>query len=123
MASALAASGLASGMDWSSIIDSLVQLESQPLTLLTNKKSALTAQISKLGDLTSRLSDLQSSVKTLGTGGVLGLTATTSATSFTASAGSGALAGRYSVEVSVHLSASAAAPLSGKPVSRSLRPR
>ncbi|WP_248345108.1 flagellar filament capping protein FliD [Anaeromyxobacter paludicola] len=93
------ASGLASGMDWSSIIDSMVQIESQPLTLLANKKSALNAQISKLGDLSSKLSDLESAAGALKTGGVLGLTATTSSTSFSATAGSGATAGRYSVEV------------------------
>lgn len=97
--------GLASGMDTQSIIDKLVQLESQPLTLLQQRQSAYRAQVSVLGDLASRLGDLDTATKQLATGGVLAFQAASANASFSASPTSQATAGSYDVRVTALASA------------------
>jgi flagellar hook-associated protein 2 len=111
MSSVLSASGLASGIDTASIVDKMVQLESQPITQMQSQQSALNVQVSALGDISSKLSALQSAAEALSTGGALGVSVNSSNTSFSAVAGSGALAGRYSVQVGSL--ATAASALSG----------
>ncbi len=93
------AGGLASGLDTNAIIDKLVQIESQPITDLQKRQSALNSQVSALGDIASKISALDSAAAALGSGGVLGVTATSSNTGFTATPSSSAMAGRYSVQV------------------------
>ena len=91
--------GLASGMDTNSIIDKLVQLESQPLTVLQQRQTAFQSQVSVLGNLASRLSDLDAAARALATGGTLALKATSTNTSFSAVPSSSATAGSYDVQV------------------------
>jgi len=93
------ASGLASGMDTSSIVNQLVALESQPITLLQNQQAAVQTQVSALGAIASALSSLQSAADDLGQNGAAASTASTSSTDFTATPGTQAIPGRYSVEV------------------------
>ncbi len=99
MVSIFRAGGLASGLDTNTIIDSLVQIESQPLAVLQKRQSALQTQISALGDLASRLSNLQSAAVALGTTGALGVKVSSTHTDFTAAASSTASPGRYQVQV------------------------
>jgi flagellar hook-associated protein 2 len=91
--------GLASGMDTQSIIDKLVQLESQPITLLQTHESGFKAQVSALGDISSKLAALQTAASNLSTSGALGLKTTSTNTSFSATPGSSAVAGSYDIQV------------------------
>jgi flagellar hook-associated protein 2 len=91
--------GLATGMDTQSMIDKLVSLESRPLTLLQNQQSAYRSQVSTLGDITSKLSALQTAARDLASSGVLGLKTTSSNTAFSATPGSSAVASDFSVQV------------------------
>ena len=93
------ASGLASGMDTSSIINQLVQLESQPITDLQTTQSNIKTQVSALGAISSALSALDSAAQDLGTNGAFASSAVSANASFTATPGSGATPGSYSVEV------------------------
>jgi flagellar hook-associated protein 2 len=99
MASVLSASGLSSGIDTASIVDKLVQLESQPVTRMQSQQSALNVQVSTLGSISSKLAALRSASDALGSSGTLGVSVTSKNTTYSAVAGSGALAGRYSVQV------------------------
>jgi len=93
------AGGLASGLDTNSIVDSLVSIAQLPLTALQQNQSDLNTQISTLGDLISKLGALESAGKDLATNGALGVTAQGSYSAFSATAGSSAVAGSYSVQV------------------------
>lgn len=99
MASTFTASGIASGLDTNSIISQLVTIESQPITALRNKQSALKTQISLLGNIASKLGALSDAAKALGTG-ALAVKATSGNTAFSAVASSAAGPGSYSIEVS-----------------------
>jgi flagellar hook-associated protein 2 len=119
---AFTAGGLASGMDTNSIIDSLVQLESRPITLLQNQQTALKTQVSSVGSIVSKLQALQTAAKALKTDGVLSVSTSSTNTTFAAVAGSAATAGRYAVQVQALARAaqarsaaftSASAPVSG----------
>ncbi len=92
-------SGLSTGMDTQSMIDKLVSLEQQPLTRLKSQQAAFKSQVSALGDLASKLSALQTAADDLGSGGVLGVKATSTNSAFTATPGSSAAAGSYDVAV------------------------
>jgi len=93
------ASGLASGLDTNSIVDAMVAVAQQPLTALQKSQSDLNTQISSLGDLISKLNALQSAAQGLSDNGVLGVKPSSVNTGFTATAGSSAVAGSYSVQV------------------------
>ena len=105
------AGGLASGLDTNTIVDKLVQLAQQPITLLQTQQGGMKAQVSTLGDIASKLSALQDAAKALGTGGVVGVKATSTNTAFSVDPGSSAVAGSYAVTVD-HLAVAAKA-LSG----------
>lgn len=93
------AGGLASGIDSQSMIDSLVAIEKQPMNLLARQQSAIKAQISVIGDISSKLADLESATRTLADDGAMGMVVSSTNTGFDAVAGTGALAGSYGVEV------------------------
>ncbi|HUJ25440.1 MAG TPA: flagellar filament capping protein FliD [Myxococcales bacterium] len=93
------ASGLASGLDTASLIQQLVSIESQPITALQTQQSALKSQVSALGSIASALSALQSAADNLAQSGAVSIKATSSNTSFAATAQPGAAAGQYSVSV------------------------
>lgn len=92
-------SGLITGMDTSSIVEKLVQLESQPITRLQKRESAYKSQVSTLASMASKLSALQTAARALSTNGVLGLKTTSTSTAFSAAPGSSATAGSYDVAV------------------------
>src|SRR3569623_2083891 len=93
------AGGLASGLDTTSIVDKLVALESQPITKNTAYHAALTAQISSIGDISSKIKALAAAAQSLGTSGVSSNTVSQTPAGTTAVAGAGALAGSYVVTV------------------------
>ncbi len=58
-------SGLATGLDTSSLIDGLVRLERAPITRLANKTATIDARARKLGTLTTKLDALGAAAKGL----------------------------------------------------------
>lgn len=99
---AISSTGLGSGLDVSSIVSQLSALEKQPLRSLQTKAGTLQAQLSTVGVIQSQVSTLSSAAAKLGS--VLswkGTTATSSNTAaVSATAGTGAAAASYSIEVS-----------------------
>lgn len=91
--------GLSSGLDTSSIIDSLVTLQSAPIAALQRRQAGVRSQVSLIGDIASRLSALESAAKALGSGGVVALKATSTNAAFAAAPGAGAAAGSFRVAV------------------------
>jgi flagellar hook-associated protein 2 len=93
------AGGLASGIDSNSIIEQLMQIEARPISILKNRQNGLKAQISTLGDISSKIQALYSAADGLAKGGSLATKVDSTNTSFSAVSGSGALAGRYELQV------------------------
>jgi flagellar hook-associated protein 2 len=91
--------GLASGLDTNSIVDKLVAIESLPITQNQAQQSALTVQISSIGDLVSKIKALSTAATNLSTGGVTGYSVAATPSGVTATLGTGASAGTYSVAV------------------------
>lgn len=100
--------GAGSGLDLSGILNSLMQVEQQPLVALQTKEASYQARISALGTLKGALSSLQTAAQ-----GFIPASGQTAAEKYStykasisdtsiasASAGSGAVAGSYSLEVS-----------------------
>jgi len=93
-------SGLESGIDTSSIVSSLVAIAQEPLTALQQQASDLNTRISTIGSLVSDLNALETAAQNLGQNGALGVDVQSDNTAFTATAGSNAVAGTYSLQVS-----------------------
>jgi flagellar hook-associated protein 2 len=95
-------SGLGTNLDVASIVPSLVNAEISPrMTHLQASQAADQSTISALGTVKSSLASLQAALESLTTGTALtSLTASSGNSSvFTASAGTNAVAGTYSIEV------------------------
>lgn len=99
MASTFQAGGLASGLDTNTIIDKFVLLRSVALTQLQKHQAGAQTKVSTLADVTSRIAALETAARALSSGGVLGTTALSKNSSFSAVPGTGAVAGEYSVQV------------------------
>lgn len=93
------AGGLASGLDTNSIIEQLVTLESRPITQLQTQQTGLKTQLSQLGNIISKLTALRTAADALSKDGALAVSTASTNTSFSATPGSSAAAGRYSVQV------------------------
>lgn len=104
---AISSLGAGSGLDLNSILTSLMQVEQQPLLALQKKEASYQARISALGTLKGALSSLQTAAQ-----GFIPSTGQTAAAKYatfkatvadstvaSASAGTGAVAGNYSLEV------------------------
>lgn len=93
--------GIGSGLKVTDIVSQLMAVESQPLQALDKKEASYQAQLSAFGSLKGTLSALQSSLSSLGSASAFNTmkTSTSDSAVFTASAGTNATAGRYSVEV------------------------
>jgi len=94
------ASGLASGLDWQSITDSLVKIRQIPIDSNNTRQAALTVQISSIGDLISKVKAFSSAASDLSTNGVVQNTVSSAPTGISATTGPGTAAGRYAVSVS-----------------------
>ncbi len=97
----ITSAGVGSGLDINSIVSQLMTIERQPLVNLQSKRSDLDSQLSDYGRLKSALSDFQSALGKLNSTTDFSLFTTTSSDPdvFTATAGSAAAAGNYSIQV------------------------
>jgi flagellar hook-associated protein 2 len=98
---ALSSHGVGSGLDVAGLVAKLMAVERQPLTALERREAAYQSTISAFGTIKGALSALQTAIKTLADRATFKtLSATSGDTSvFSASAGDGAVAGAYSIEV------------------------
>jgi flagellar hook-associated protein 2 len=97
----ITSTGVGSGLDVNSIVTSLMALEKRPLTLLQGTASTLQTKLSAFGSLKSQIANLGDiATKLADTANWNPLTAdSTDAASVSASAASGAAAGKYRLEV------------------------
>lgn len=100
MAAVTTSTGVFSGLDTSGLIQKMMAVEQQPLQALNVKKSGYQAELSVFGKLKSSLASLNVAAEKLKTTSTETMKATSSDTSvFTATAGSSAAAGTYSIKV------------------------
>lgn len=94
--------GLSSGLDTAAIVKALVSANRTPISRLEDRKGAVEMQISKIGDLTSKLNALKSAAEDISeAGSVLSLSGTTSDEDVLGiKASTGASAANYDVTVS-----------------------
>ena len=96
----ISALGVGSGLDLNGLLDQLRAAERQKLQPISTQKSQEQAKISAYGRLQSGLDKLQSAVAKLNDAALFGsLTTSVRGEGITATAGDGATAGRYEVEV------------------------
>jgi flagellar hook-associated protein 2 len=88
-----------SGLDDTAIISALVAEQQVPITTLQTQESNLQTQVSDLGTLSSDVNALNSATQNLAASGVVSNQVTSSNSSFTATAGTGAAAGTYNVQI------------------------
>lgn len=96
-----ATTGITSGIDYAALIDGLMKIERQPITLMENRQSRLESTKSALNTLASKLNELKSAADALKTeaGFKIFNTSVSDTTTFTASADSTASAGTYKIRV------------------------
>lgn len=102
-------SGLASGFDWVSFVDQMMELERTPITRLESEKSKNSAQATALSTLNGKLTALRSATKALDTDGLFtGRTATltSGSSSWKTSASAATAAGSYTFNVTQRATAS-----------------
>lgn len=102
MASNLQLSGLASGFDWKSLVDQLMQVERVPIDRLNAEKARNSSKVSALANLATRLTALQTSATNLGADGAFGLRTATVAGSagWSAAASAATATGSYRIAIS-----------------------
>jgi flagellar hook-associated protein 2 len=97
----ISSAGLGSGLDVDDLVSRLMAVERQPLARLDKKEASFQAKLSAFGTLKSALSEFQTAAKALGTPAKLSplKTSVADAAVLGASAGEGAVAGNYDIEV------------------------
>lgn len=103
MASSLQLSGLASGLDWKTLVDQLMSVAHAPADRLATEKTANTQKIALLSDFGTKLSALQTSATALGAVGAFGqrlAASSTTGSTWTAAASASAANGSYQIAVS-----------------------
>jgi flagellar hook-associated protein 2 len=93
------AGGLASGLDTNSIIDSLVSLQRTPITQIEERMKAVKIRVSALSTVATQLKALGTALDDLSNNGVRAASVTSKNTAFTATTASGAVPGRFSVQI------------------------
>ena len=98
----LSLSGLASGLDWKSLVDSLMEIEAAPITRLQKEQSTNTQRSNALGNIETKLTALQTASQkikdaSLFTGRTV--TSATSSSSWKLSATAGTAAGSHTLAV------------------------
>ena len=98
----IASGGIASGIDTQALIEQLVQIQQAPIDKLTSKKTNVQIQISKLGEIASKLKELKTALSNMDTmGKFLSYSGTPADTDLlSVSADGTAVAGSYAVTVS-----------------------
>lgn len=100
MATVTTTTGAFSGIDTAGIIDKLMAIEQKPLDKLNQKKEDYQTEISSYGEISSAVSALRTAVKGLASSKIASFDVTSSdETILKATAGVGASAGNYSIEV------------------------
>ncbi|HGC4365784.1 TPA: flagellar filament capping protein FliD [Escherichia coli] len=93
--------GVGSGLDLSSILDSLEAAEKSTLTPISKQQSSYTAKLSAYGTLKSALESFQTANTALNKADLFTATSTTSSSSaFSATTTGSAIAGKYTISVS-----------------------
>ncbi|HEU5081150.1 MAG TPA: flagellar filament capping protein FliD [Opitutaceae bacterium] len=103
MATDFSLSGLASGFDWKSFIDSIMQAEQAPITRLQTEKSTNSSKISAFDQLNTKITALQTAANALNDSSLFSATSaksTNSASSWTVAASSATPQGAYAINVS-----------------------
>ncbi|MCS0589478.1 flagellar filament capping protein FliD [Massilia norwichensis] len=97
----ISSAGIGSGLDVDALVTKLMEVERQPLTNIDKKEASYQAKLSAFGTLKSALADFQTAAKALSTPAQMSplKTSVADATVMSASAGSGAVAGSYDIEV------------------------
>lgn len=94
-------SGLASGFDWKTFVDSIMTLERTPATRLETEQANNTVRLNALTGLESRLTELRTAASALGTAGAFDArTVSSSNSNWSAIASSGTATGSYVFAVS-----------------------
>jgi flagellar hook-associated protein 2 len=97
----LSLSGLASGFDWKSLVDQLMELERTPITRIEKEQATNTARATALKDLGTRLTTLQNAAKALKSATLFSSrTASSSGSSWSVTAAAGTPTGSYQISVS-----------------------
>ncbi len=92
-------SGLASGFDWKTFVDQLIELERTPADRMEAEIATNQLKLSSLSGVETRINALRDAVKALDTDGVFDArAATSSSTGWTVSAGTTASVGSYSFD-------------------------
>jgi len=102
MCAAIQLSGLASGFDWKSFVDQMMETAHAPADRLAREKTTNNQKVTALSEFDLRLNSLTSAVQSLGTSGIFGqrtATSGTSGSSWAASASSGTAVGSYQFTV------------------------
>ncbi|EOB2320728.1 flagellar cap protein FliD N-terminal domain-containing protein, partial [Escherichia coli] len=89
--------GVGSGLDLSSILDSLTAAQKATLTPISNQQSSFTAKLSAYGTLKSALTTFQTANTALSKADLF--SATSSTTAFSATTAGNAIAGKYTISV------------------------
>lgn len=92
------ANGIASGLNTTSIVDSLISAESGPLNQLRQRQADYKVQISTAATLVTQLKDLQSTAAKLASGGVVAIKPTETYSDFTVT-GSAKTESTYNISV------------------------
>ncbi|MES2017418.1 MAG: flagellar filament capping protein FliD [Pseudomonadota bacterium] len=98
---AISSGGIGSGLPVESLVTQLMAVERKPLDLLTSKEAGFQAKLSAFGTMKSTLAALQTAAKALSTPAQLApmKASVLNATVMGVSAGAGATAGSYNIEV------------------------
>lgn len=92
--------GVGSGLDLSSILDSLTAAEKSTLTPISNQQTSFTAKLSAYGTLKSALTTFQTANTALAKADLFSATTTTSSsTAFSATTSGNAITGKYTVSI------------------------
>jgi flagellar hook-associated protein 2 len=96
-------SGLASGFDWKSVVDQLIELQRVPQTRLSSEKSNNNTKLTTFSTLRTKLTNLEAATKALSADSVFDkrtVSTSDSTLGWNVTAGSGAVAGAYRIDVS-----------------------
>jgi len=99
----LSLSGLASGLDWKSLVDSLMEIESAPITRLQKEQVTNTQRSTALAGLETKLTDLQTATRKIKEASLFSgrtIASTTAASSWQFSAAAGTATGSHTIAVS-----------------------
>jgi flagellar hook-associated protein 2 len=95
----LTASGVGSGLDVKGLVSQLMTVEQRPLTLLNQQEADLQTRLTNLGTVNGAMSALQPAAQALVNAGSANATAVSDSSVLSATAGSTAVSGNYSVNV------------------------